>query len=129
MAWRKLTRGGIFINNIEVLIAILILGIAISVVFPTISAQKIFYEKIKQKELVQLYAEDIFWANLYGFEYKNSDIETLSTELSEKDFSIYKDGEKIISTRKIMELKLLFKGQEYDIEIVYDNRNWMESPI
>jgi len=124
MAWRKLIKEVIFINYIEVLIAILILGIAISVVFPTISAQKIYYEKIKQKELVQLYAENIFWANLYNFDHNSSDLKVLSTHLSEENFSMYKNGEKILSLRKIMNLELLFNGRKYDVEIVYDNRKW-----
>jgi len=46
----------------------------------------------------------------------------LSTHLSEENFSMYKNGEKILSLRKIMNLELLFNGRKYDVEIVYDNR-------
>ncbi|MDK2886435.1 MAG: hypothetical protein PWP54_993 [Thermosipho sp. (in: thermotogales)] len=100
----------------------MILGIAISVVFPTISAQKIFYEKIKQRELAQLYAENIFWENLYNLGYSASNLTLLSYDILEENFVVYSNGKKDQIPRKIMNLRFLFNNKEYDVDIIYDTR-------
>ncbi|MBO8161024.1 MAG: hypothetical protein H0Z24_05260 [Thermosipho sp. (in: Bacteria)] len=101
----------------------LILVIAVSIVFPTIGAQKIFYQNTKQKELLQLYAENIFWMNLYGYSSQFNEVEVISSSFTQIPYIIVnKYGEKEQSFRNLMSLCLKFNGAIYDVNIVYDNR-------
>lgn len=81
------------------------------------------YEKIKQEEIVQLYAENVFWDSLYNFNYNFEELKVLSVKLSEENFTIVENnGEKNTGLRKVMFYSLEFKNKTYNIRIIYDFR-------
>ncbi|QTA38250.1 hypothetical protein JYK00_01540 [Thermosipho ferrireducens] len=112
-------------NYSSAIVAMVVLAIAISTVYPTIYIQSKLYQQEKVKELVQLYSEDIFWNKLYGNAINLPESMTIiDVKDSTKTFYISENGVITAYERNVMKITLKYLDKEFQVEIIYNNRTY-----
>ncbi|MBB6062327.1 uncharacterized protein (DUF2236 family) [Thermosipho japonicus] len=81
-------------SYIEAVIAIILVFVAVTAVFTSIEYQQKMYSKILERELLQLYSEDLFWLTIYNLP-NTTPFDSFETYYSTKSAYVVKDFEKV----------------------------------
>lgn len=81
-------------SYIEAVIAIVLVFVAVTAVFTSIEYQQKMYSEILERELLQLYSEDLFWITIYNLP-NTTPFDSFETSYSTKNAYVVKDYEKI----------------------------------